>query len=64
MKKRAGHERRNRKNDGARMTEIDLALSRHPGVFVTGSGFRVVGIPDCVADGRSTGGAVAAWLTR
>ena len=49
---------------GDRMAEIDLALSQHPGVFVTGSGFRVVGIPDCVADGRSTGRAVAAWLTR
>ena len=49
---------------GERMQEIDLTLSRHPGLFVTGSGFRGVGIPDCVADGRSTGGAVAAWLTR
>ena len=28
-----------------------------PGLFVTGSGFRGVGIPDCVADGRSHGAA-------
>jgi oxygen-dependent protoporphyrinogen oxidase len=49
---------------GERMQEIDLTLSRHPGLFVTGSGFRGVGIPDCVADGRSTGRAAAAWLTR
>jgi oxygen-dependent protoporphyrinogen oxidase len=45
-----------------RMKAIDLALSRHPGLFVTGSGFRGIGIPDCVADGRSTGRAVAEWL--
>lgn len=47
-----------------RMKEVELALSQHPGLFVTGSGFRVVGIPDCVADGRSTGRAVSAWLAR
>jgi oxygen-dependent protoporphyrinogen oxidase len=45
-----------------RMKAIDLALSRHPGLFVTGSGFRGIGIPDCVADGRSTGRATAEWL--
>ena len=45
-----------------RMAAIDRALTRHPGVFLTGSGFRGVGIPDCVADGRKTGAAVAAWL--
>jgi protoporphyrinogen/coproporphyrinogen III oxidase len=46
----------------ARMADIDQMLSEHPGLFVTGSGFRGVGIPDCVADGRATGGQVAAWL--
>ena len=45
-----------------RMAAIDRALARHPGLFVTGSGFRGVGIPDCVADGRKTGGSVAIWL--
>jgi len=45
-----------------RMASIDRALTRHPGVFVTGSGFRGVGIPDCVADGRKTGAAAFAWL--
>jgi protoporphyrinogen/coproporphyrinogen III oxidase len=45
-----------------RMAAIDRALARHPGLFVTGSGFRGVGIPDCVADGRSTAKAVAAFL--
>ena len=47
-----------------RMAAIDRALERHPGLFLTGSGFRGVGIPDCVADGRKTGAAVAAWLTQ
>ncbi|HMF93966.1 MAG TPA: protoporphyrinogen oxidase [Vicinamibacterales bacterium] len=46
----------------SRVAEIDRALARHPGLFVTGSGFRGVGIPDCVADGRATAGRVAQWL--
>jgi oxygen-dependent protoporphyrinogen oxidase len=47
-----------------RMAAVDRALARHPGLFVTGSGFRGVGIPDCVADGRATAAAVARWLKR
>ena len=47
-----------------RMAAIERALARHPGVFVTGSGFRGVGIPDCVADGRATARQVATWLTQ
>jgi protoporphyrinogen oxidase len=31
-------------------------------LFLTGSGFRGVGIPDCVADARKTAAQVAAWL--
>ncbi len=46
----------------SRMQAIDRALTRHPGLFITGSGFRGVGIPDCVADGRATAGQVAQWL--
>lgn len=34
-----------------RVAEIEHRLAPHR-VFVTGSGFRAVGIPDCVADGR------------
>lgn len=45
-----------------RMAQIEKILSEQHGLFVTGSGFRGVGIPDCVADGRATGGQVAAWL--
>jgi len=45
-----------------RVAAIDRALSRHPGVFLTGSGFRGVGIPDCIAGGRATARYVAAWI--
>jgi protoporphyrinogen/coproporphyrinogen III oxidase len=45
-----------------RLAAIDRALARHPGLFLTGSAWRGVGIPDCVADGRRTGASAAAWL--
>ena len=45
-----------------RLAAIEQALARHPGVFFTGSGFRGVGIPDCVADGRATAAQVTEWL--
>lgn len=45
-----------------RVAAIDRDLTVHPGLFVTGSGFRGVGIPDCVADGRATARQVSAWL--
>jgi oxygen-dependent protoporphyrinogen oxidase len=45
-----------------RIAAIERALARHPGLFVTGSGFRGVGIPDCVADGRATAVRVAEEL--
>ena len=48
----------------ARMAAIDRALARHPGLFLTGSGFRGVGIPDCVADARATAKQVTAWLQK
>jgi oxygen-dependent protoporphyrinogen oxidase len=42
-----------------RLRAIDERLARWPGLFVTGSAFRGVGIPDCVADGRATAAAAA-----
>ena len=45
-----------------RMAAIDAALAKHPGLYLTGSGYRGVGIPDCVADGRKTAAQVADWL--
>jgi len=44
-----------------RVAAIERLLDRHPGLFLTGSGFRGVGIPDCVADGRKVGAQAAAW---
>jgi oxygen-dependent protoporphyrinogen oxidase len=46
----------------ARLGAIEQTLARRPGLFVTGSGFRGVGIPDCVADGRATGRQVVQFL--
>ena len=46
----------------ARVAAIERALVRQPGLFVTGSGYRGVGIPDCVADGRATGKLASEWL--
>jgi oxygen-dependent protoporphyrinogen oxidase len=46
-----------------RMRAIEQRLTAHPGLFLTGSGFRGVGIPDCVADARATATRVAEWLS-
>ena len=35
-----------------RLRAIDGLVATVPGLFLTGSGFRAIGIPDCVADGR------------
>ena len=48
----------------ARLDAIESRLALHPGLFVTGSGFRGTGIPDCVADGRATARSVAAFLAK
>lgn len=48
----------------ARVEAIGRTLARRPGLFLTGSGFRSVGIPDCVADGRATANQVAQFLGR
>jgi oxygen-dependent protoporphyrinogen oxidase len=45
-----------------RMAAIDRVLNAIPGLFVTGSGFRGVGIPDCVADARATARKVSECL--
>jgi oxygen-dependent protoporphyrinogen oxidase len=42
-----------------RLARIEDALKQRPGLFLTGSGYRGVGIPDCVADGRATARQVA-----
>ena len=44
----------------ARVAEIESRLAGHGGLFVAGSGFRSVGIPDCIADGRAAAAQAAA----
>jgi protoporphyrinogen/coproporphyrinogen III oxidase len=43
----------------ARVAQLEEHLRRHPGVYVTGSGYRGTGIPDCIADARATAARVA-----
>lgn len=45
-----------------RLARIETAITTIPGMHLTGSGYRGVGIPDCVADGRATAKKVCAWL--
>ena len=47
-----------------RVAAIDRAVARHPGLYVTGSGFRGTGIPDCIGDGRATAAHAATFLGR
>jgi oxygen-dependent protoporphyrinogen oxidase len=37
-----------------KVAAIEQRLAAAPGLFVAGSGFRAIGIPDCIADGRAT----------
>jgi protoporphyrinogen/coproporphyrinogen III oxidase len=45
-----------------RVRTIEERLSAVPGLFVTGSGFRAIGIPDCVQDGRNQAARAAEFL--
>ena len=45
-----------------RVAAIDDHLASVPGVFLAGSGFRAIGIPDCIADGRATAARAAAFV--
>ena len=45
-----------------RVARIDQQIASIPGMFVTGSGFRAIGIPDCIADGRATAARAASFL--
>jgi protoporphyrinogen/coproporphyrinogen III oxidase len=47
-----------------RVAAIERRLQSIPGVFVTGSGFRAAGIPDCIADGRQVATVAAEYLAR
>jgi oxygen-dependent protoporphyrinogen oxidase len=45
-----------------RVAAIERRLAGLPGLFVAGSGFRAIGIPDCISDGRTTAARVAEFL--
>jgi oxygen-dependent protoporphyrinogen oxidase len=46
-----------------RVAAIEQRIASIPGLFVTGSGFRAIGIPDCIADGRETASRAAAYVS-
>jgi oxygen-dependent protoporphyrinogen oxidase len=46
----------------SRVAAIDDHLSRHAGLFLTGSAFRGVGLPDNIADARRVAVEVGRWL--
>ena len=48
----------------ARVAAIEPRMSSVPGVFLAGSGFRAIGIPDCIGDGRETAALAAAFVAR
>ena len=44
----------------ARLDRMTRRLELLPGLFVAGSGFRSIGVPDCIADGRAAGALAGA----
>src|SRR5438105_2429010 len=47
-----------------RLAAIDERLVRWPGLFLTGAGYRGVGIPDCIRDGLATAERVRAYFDK
>ena len=47
---------------GGLMRRIDARLAGHGGLYISAAGFRGVGIPDSIADARSTAAAAAAFV--
>ena len=45
-----------------RAAAIEKRIAALPGLYVAGSGFRAIGIPDCIADARATAGRAAEFL--
>jgi oxygen-dependent protoporphyrinogen oxidase len=48
---------------GERIRKIEERLVALPGLYLTGSGYRGTGIPDCIADARATAAAAAQRTT-
>lgn len=47
-----------------RLKQMDDLLARHRGIFVTGSAYRGVGIPDCIRDGALTAEKVLRYFNK
>ena len=47
----------------ARMAALASRLRRLPGLFVAGSGYHAIGIPDCIAHGRQAAADAADYVT-
>jgi oxygen-dependent protoporphyrinogen oxidase len=45
-----------------RVASIERRLAAMPGLFITGSGFKAIGIPDCISDGRATAARAADYV--
>ncbi len=48
----------------ALVDSIDAALQSHPGLFLAGSAYRGIGIPDCILNGTRTAESVIQYLTK
>ena len=48
----------------ARVEQVEGRLARHPGLLLASRGFRAVGIPDCIAEGRRVAAAAADYSRR
>jgi oxygen-dependent protoporphyrinogen oxidase len=46
----------------ARIASIERRVASIPGLFLAGSGFRAIGIPDCISDGRDTAARAAEFV--
>jgi protoporphyrinogen/coproporphyrinogen III oxidase len=46
----------------ARLSKLAHRIDALPGLFVAGSGFRSIGVPDCVADGRAAAVQAARYI--
>ena len=46
----------------AKLARITQALEQCPGIFLTGGGYRGVGLPDCIRDARDTARQIAAEI--
>jgi oxygen-dependent protoporphyrinogen oxidase len=47
-----------------RMSAIERRLASIPGLFITAGGFRGIGLPDCIADGRRAAHDALAYVAR